>query len=117
VHANSKLHYLNNLDDDEKHLIGPSQWNDRTNRYFYLREQDPTINKNYQNANLNFNNQSDYSFAKDNRGNNDLIKKVADMNITNQNYTNQTRNNYNDGNFNRRNYSELNRNNSNYKYF
>lgn len=113
VHANSKLFYLYNNDNDEKHLIEPSQWNDRTNRYFYLREQSPTVAKNYQNYNFNFNNQNDFGYVKDNRGTGDLVKKVSEMNNNNQNYSNFNRN-YIDGINNKKINSEFNRTNSNF---
>lgn len=116
VHANSKLHYFHNLDDDEKNLIEPSQWNDRTNRYFYLREQSPISNKNYQNTNMNYYNQNDFSSLKDSRLNNDLIKKVSNLNLTNQNMP-QNRI-YNDTNYNNRfNYESKKTNSTIYKNF
>lgn len=51
VHANSKILYHQDGDSIEKKIVEQSQWNDRTNRYFYLKEQNNTnINKNANNT-------------------------------------------------------------------
>jgi len=122
VHANSKLHYLYNLDNNDKHLIEPAQWNDRTNRYFYLREQSPNISPVLNNTNY----KNNYTYENSNFGNLDVkntyfdyIKQVADISIgsptsynTNKNFDFEKNNNFNN------NYTGgLSTNYSNYKYF
>lgn len=99
VHANSKSHYLHKLDDPEKLQKETGQWNDRTNRYFYLKQDN---NNSYGNGNCNY-----YS----NNSNYDLQNVYNDYDMKKQNNFNANRNSYSNLNNNPRN---LNANANNY---
>lgn len=80
VHANSKLHYNNNLDEEDKTFIEPSQWNDRTNRYFYLKEQNSQNQSNISNLKNPYNVNTNNLWSGHSNVNLDYASKVAELN-------------------------------------
>jgi hypothetical protein len=104
VHANSKTHYGYNLEEPEKLKKEIGQWNDRTNRYFYLKTDNNNLNnpqhkngyiiydmKKTNNLNANGNLYSNFNSNPNNMNLNNYNNHFANINLKSDNFNN---NNY-----------------------
>ena len=94
VHANSKILYNQDVDSNEKNFVEQSQWNDRTNRYFYLKEKNNSTNIN-KNANNTVDSYYNHKFLENNNYGRNYNFKLNHRNSILNNMQNNIDNNLN----------------------
>jgi hypothetical protein len=109
VHANSKTHYGYNLEEPEMLKKEIGQWNDRTNRYFYLKEDNNNYNNTQQlNGYVNYDMKKKMNLNANGNLYSNNNNNISNINKYNQ-YQNQQANiNLKNNNFNTNNYANTN---------